>query len=156
MVYRFSRNQSRFVGNINSGISVFRYGRLSQTVPDDQKPWVAPIRRLLAAKGWTQGELAIEAKLRPSTLSEALNGRRPRMDTMEKIAAAFGVPLWALFVDERQAALLNKQEEADTDVARVASLADRVATLVMEKFAPAVADAARAVIDEDTQQRKRA
>lgn len=96
---------------------------------------MAPIRRLLFTKGWTQGELAEKAKIRPTTLSEALNGRSPRMDTLEKAAAALDVPLWALFVDERQYELLTKQRMADENVTREAEITDRVERKVMERIA---------------------
>jgi transcriptional regulator with XRE-family HTH domain len=119
-------------GNILSGISPKRYARVSELV---QKPWVQPIRRLLLAKGWTQGELADKAGMRPNTLSEAMNGRSPRMDTLEQIAAAFDVPLFELFVSEEQSTLLRQASQNQRQLVQQEDLA----TKVIQQLGPIVA-----------------
>lgn len=135
MQYRLPWFVYRLNGSIPTGISIKRYARVSDV--DSVKPWEGPIRRLMAARNWTQAELADHAQLRPNTLSEALNGRSPRMETMEKIAAAFQVPLWSLFVSEEQAALLKQSEESQQRLAKQEDLA----ALVIRELAPAVASA---------------
>lgn len=103
-----------------------------------EKDWIQPIRRLLTAKHWTQDELAEKAKIRPTTLSAAMNGRSPRMKTMEAIAKAFGVPLWSLFVTEHQAELLNRHEVAQSALAQEEEITARVEKKLMERWAAIV------------------
>lgn len=103
-----------------------------------EKPWVEPIRRLMVAKRWNQGQLAEKADIRPSTLSEVMNGRSPRMDTMEAIAAALEAPLWALYVDARQYDVLTRQQVADEALSREAEITDRVERRIMERLAAIV------------------
>lgn len=103
---------------------------------------MGPIRRLLTAKGWSQGELAKRAKIRPSTLSEAMNGRSPRMDTFESIAAAFDVPLFELFITDEQSALLRQAAQNHAQLVKQ----EELATLVIRQLAPAVAQAVAAAV----------
>jgi transcriptional regulator with XRE-family HTH domain len=131
--YRLQFTFYRLARTIRCGISHSAYAKLLLTV--GHKDWVQPIKRLLAVKGWTQGDLAEHAKIRPTTLSAAMNGRPPRMQTMEAIAAAFGVPLWALFVNEHQAALLTKHQVAETALAREEEITARVEQKIMARIA---------------------
>jgi transcriptional regulator with XRE-family HTH domain len=54
---------------------------------------VIRVRELREAKGWTQAELAREAKVRPSTLVEIEKGRTSRIDlaVLERLADALDV-----------------------------------------------------------------
>jgi hypothetical protein len=81
--YRLQFTFYRLARTIRCGISHSAYAKLLLTV--GHKDWVQPIKRLLAVKGWTQGDLAEHAKIRPTTLSAAMNGRPPRMQTMEAV-----------------------------------------------------------------------
>lgn len=136
--YRFPWFLYRSIDNIPTCIPLYRYSRLPGDV---DKSWVEPIRRLRTSKGWSQGELASQAGVRPNTLSEALNSRSPRMDTLEKVATALGVPLWALFVDERQYALLMQQQSADDSLRREQDISARVEQLVVERLSAMIKQA---------------
>lgn len=129
----------RLNGNILTGITDKRYARVSGLV---QKPWVQPIRRLLLLRGWTQGELADKAGLRPNTLSEAMNGRSPRMETLEHIAGAFDVPLYELFVTEEQSTLLRNAAHNQQQLVKQ----EELTTMVIRQLAPAVAEAVAAAV----------
>ncbi len=147
--YRFPWFLYRSTVNIPTCISTNRYSRLPGDV---DKAWVEPIRRLRTSKGWSQGELASQAGVRANTLSEALNSRSPRMDTLEKVAAALGVPLWALFVDERQFALLMQQRTADDSLAREQDISARVEAQVIERLSAMIKQATTEAIHNDAAQ----
>lgn len=102
-----------------------------------EQPWVGPIRRLMAAKGWNQTQLAEHAQVQQNTMSNTMNGRGPRMDTMKRIAAALDVPLWALFVSEEQSALLTQSEQTKQQLVKQEDLA----AIVIKQLAPAIASA---------------
>jgi transcriptional regulator with XRE-family HTH domain len=137
--YRLPWTVYRFNANIRTGITDKRYGRVPCIV---DKPWILPIRRLMAAQGLTQGELAKKAKIRPNTLSEAMNGRSPRMDTLECVAAALNVPLYELFVSEEQSSLLKQAAQSHQNLVRQ----EELATLVIRQLAPQVAQAVAAAV----------
>lgn len=141
----------RFEGNIPSGISVRRYGRLNVRVETTPPSWVDAINRLLRAKErldpfdrnktrqkrWNQGDLAEAAGVRPNTLSEILNGKRePSIDTLTKLATAFEVPLWAFFVSERQSSLLLDQQANDAVMQRRNTIKDEIGQMVAELLQP--------------------
>lgn len=134
MVYRFPVVLYRSAGIINTGISLKRYATVG-FVAESEPVWAEPIRRLRQQRGWSQGELADKAGIRPNTLSEAINGRSPRMDTMQAVADALGVPLWSLFVDGRQYDLLTKQQEADQAVSRLAEEKARLKAELLAEMA---------------------
>lgn len=71
------------------------------------KPWEEPIRRLMAAKGWTQTRLSQESGIRKNTVNEAIHGGNPTMKTLQGLADAFGVPVYELFVSADQSAALR-------------------------------------------------
>lgn len=111
--------------------------------------WVDAINRLLRAenrpdpndpesmKRWNQGDLAQAAGIRPNTMSEILSAKRePSLDTLQKIATAFNVPLWMMFVTERQAAVLRDQQTNDELLARRTTLQEEVRQLVAEALVP--------------------
>ena len=53
----------------------------------------ANVRREMKARGWTQTELAKRCGWPPARITEVLQGKfDPRLGTVEKIAAAFGIP----------------------------------------------------------------
>ena len=55
------------------------------------------IRRELAARGWTQTELARRCDMPPSQINQIISGRYdPRLGTLERIAAALRRPIEAL------------------------------------------------------------
>lgn len=127
----------RFSAIIPSCIILNRYVTLQSTLAEPV--WVSAIRNLRNAKGMTQGELAEAARIRPNTLSEALNEKTsPRLETLEAVACALGVPVWRLFVDERQAMLLEQQEAADHATSRQADIAARVEQRIMSRLAELV------------------
>lgn len=105
--YRKTPFHYRYTENIIPFISEKRYGRLSPTLMEPV--WIAAIRRLMASKGWNQQELCKAARMRPNTVSDALNGTDPRISTLTKIAAGLGVPMWALFTDEAEYGIVKQQ-----------------------------------------------
>ena len=133
----------RFSVTIPTGISDKRYGRVHASV---EKPWVAPIRRLLAAKDWSQGQLAKKAGVRPNTLSEAMNGRSPRMETLEQVAQAFGVPLYELFLTDEQSLLLKQSAQHQQHLARQEDLA----ALVIQKLTPVITSAVQEITGQSS------
>jgi transcriptional regulator with XRE-family HTH domain len=103
--------------------------------------WVTNIRMLRTARGWSQGELSIRAGVQPNTLSAALNGKSsPNLSTLEKLCApdVLNIPLWRLFVDDRQADVLLRQQAADEALARESEIASRIEQRVIEKLAGVV------------------
>jgi transcriptional regulator with XRE-family HTH domain len=74
--------------------------------------WAAAIRRHMAAQGVTGAQLARDKGIRPNTLSDALNKPNTGMKTLARIADALGVPLWSLFVDEKQYGVMSAHLEA--------------------------------------------
>lgn len=113
--FRLGGSFYRFTENIPTGISVDRYARLRFTVAD----WRHNVRRIMAGKDMTQGDLATAARVRPNTLSDALSGKTdPGIGTVQKIAQGLDVPLWALFCNEHDYALFSaslKRTEAEHD-----------------------------------------
>ena len=58
----------------------------------------AHIKRLRAERGWSQPQLAVEAGVAVSAVSQIENGRRsPNVSTLDKIAGAFGVEVADFF-----------------------------------------------------------
>src|SRR4029077_7059999 len=87
--------------------------------------WIAAIRRLMASKDWSQRDLSDASGIRPNTISDILNDDNPtspRVETMAQLARGLGVPLWALFCEEREYSLFVEQvkqiSEADQKTAR--------------------------------------
>ena len=85
----------------------------------------------MASKGWTQADLAERSGVRPNTISDILNDQEPsnpRLDTMTALAHALGVPLWALFCDDREAVLFadHLRQATDTDRQLVQDIAAQV------------------------------
>jgi transcriptional regulator with XRE-family HTH domain len=142
MIYRIE-SAKRFGGNMKICITLKRYGRIATYVMS--KPlWAVTVRRLREAKEWSQGELAEKASVRGNTLSDALNGKTsPRLETLEAVAAALGVPFWRLFVDDRQADLLLRQDASDKAMANESEIAARIEQRVMVKLAHHVKEATR-------------
>jgi transcriptional regulator with XRE-family HTH domain len=62
------------------------------------------IRRELAAKGWTQTELARRCGMPPSRINQIISGRYdPRLGTVERIASALCRPLAVLVMRSEEA-----------------------------------------------------
>lgn len=61
----------------------------------------ANIKRLRARQKWTQDELATRAGVAQTLISylEKPDSKSPTIETMEKVAAAFGIPAWTLMID---------------------------------------------------------
>lgn len=103
--------------------------------------WAAAIRRHMAAKGVTGAQLARDYGIRPNTLSDALNKPNTGMKTLARIAAALEVPLWSLFVDEKQYGVMSahidaaqaKEEQARQEAAQSESDA-AIAARLLPKF----------------------
>lgn len=130
----------RFNGKMQTCISLNRYGTVAVNMAVEQG-WAAAVRKLRVAKGWSQGELAEKAGIRGNTLSSALAGKTsPRLDTLEKLAAeqALNVPLWRLFVDDRQADLLQRQEAIDASVTNESETIARIKQQLLTDYAAAV------------------
>jgi len=80
-------------------------------VPAHIAPWLAEaLRQEREKKGWSQADLARHSIVDPSHLSDLEAGRRtPQVATMEKLTAALGIRISALFgeaerlMDEAQA-----------------------------------------------------
>jgi transcriptional regulator with XRE-family HTH domain len=59
------------------------------------------VRRLRRARGWTQYDLAEAANVRQALISQIENGAaNPTLETLERLAAAFGAKLADLFATE--------------------------------------------------------
>lgn len=58
------------------------------------------VKRLRLAKGWSQVQLARKAGVAQTAISyiEKPDGKSPSMETLESVAAAFGIPYWALSI----------------------------------------------------------
>lgn len=114
----------RFGDNMRTGISVDRYARMLSVYME--RLWVAAIRRLMAAKGWKQQDLARESGVRPNTISDALGGTDPRIDTLSALAKALDVPLWALFCTGHEHAIFSERlklsDSQQADAARIADV----------------------------------
>lgn len=61
------------------------------------------IKELIKAKGLTQKEFAVALGMSPVGLNQLINGK-PSYPTLEKFAAALGVPVWQLFVSPEEVA----------------------------------------------------
>jgi transcriptional regulator with XRE-family HTH domain len=76
----------------------------------------AHIKRLRAERGWSQPQLAVEAGVAVSAVSQIENGRRsPNVSTLDKLAEAFGVEVADFFpkapAPPSQRSLFNGLEE---------------------------------------------
>lgn len=135
----------RFPEIIPTGISELRYGRLAPFPMGDPSIWASAIRRLMAAKGFkSAADLIRDAaergiKLRPNTLSDAMkvNGK-PRMDTLQNVAAALGVPLWALYCSEREYAAFSHANEQTAAALTAQQSADEMRRELLAELAPIV------------------
>lgn len=117
---RLERRRAMRRGNIPHGLSGGRYGRLAPQMR--QHPvWARAIARLMAARGYrSQSALIAAARkqgihLRPNTLSDAMSATKetcPRLDTLETIAQALDVPLWALWCEEAEYHLFIAAQQA--------------------------------------------
>src|SRR5437764_10961559 len=63
-------------------------------VTQQQRDQVAArVRAEMAQRGWNNPKLAREADLSEKTISRLINGRKDaRLDTLERVASAFGIP----------------------------------------------------------------
>ncbi len=58
------------------------------------------VTELRKRRGWSQGELAKRAGVRRATIHALERGASPRLDTLEKLAKAFGVKVTQLLREE--------------------------------------------------------
>ena len=130
-MYRSSAILYRFPELIPICISVNRYATVD--LRDMERPWVPAIRRLMAAKEWSQKQLCDHSGVRPNTLSDLLAGTSSRIETFTALAKALGVPMWALFCDEHEYALFTASARQD-DAAQLRR--DEVRAAVQAEFAP--------------------
>ena len=68
-----------------------------------QRPnyFVSNVKALLERHEWPAPELARRAKLSPKTVNNLLNGRHAtQIDCLRRIAEAFGLELWLMFLPE--------------------------------------------------------
>lgn len=145
MGYRNMARLYRFPENIPTGISELRYARLCPFLMSDPTIWASAIRRLMAAKGFkSAADLIRDAadrgiKLRPNTLSDAMkvNGK-PRMDTLQNVAAALGVPLWALYCSEREYAAFTAANEQTAAALNAQQSAEEMRRELLAELAPIV------------------
>ena len=109
--------------------------------------WSRAIAALLAAQHYRSQAAFIAAarkrkiRIRPNTLSDAMRADAttlPSLETLQTIAAALDVPLWALCCEPEEYAVftaaLGAQDQAFTDAFRQQLLGD-VATLITDRFA---------------------
>lgn len=62
------------------------------------------LRRLRAAKGWSQEDLALEADLHRTFVAHVERGARNiSIDNVEKLATAFDIPVYCLLQPENPA-----------------------------------------------------
>lgn len=153
----------RFIGPIPTGISLNRYGRVvgavgkGKTARDPQRPtrekvrpfWADHLLRLARErKHWNQGQLAAAAKVRGNTLSAILSGAvSPNLWTLECLATAVEAPLWLIFLDARQADILNRHERAEAQLANEDALMERIEQRILQRWG--------GVIHEETEQELR-
>ena len=121
----------RFPEIMPTCISVKRYATVDLQGMD--RPWVSAIRRLMAAKGWSQKQLSDQSGVRPNTLSDLLAGTSSRIETFVALATALDVPMWALFCDDREFALFSTSAQQE-DAAQLRRQEVRAA--VQAEFAP--------------------
>jgi transcriptional regulator with XRE-family HTH domain len=59
------------------------------------------VRRLRAQRQWSQTQLAVRAGIAQTVISycEREDGKSPTLDTIEALANAFHVPVWALLIE---------------------------------------------------------
>lgn len=119
------------------------YSRLSALMASEPG-WAATVRKLRIAKGLSQGKLAEQAGLTGNTLSNALNGKTsPRLETLESLVSkpALDCPLWRLFVDDRQADLLDRQQATDAAVTNESDVMARIEQRLLGKAAANIKEA---------------
>lgn len=68
------------------------------------------IKELIKAKGLTQKEFAAALGMSPVGLNQLINGK-PSYPTLEKFAAALGVPIWQLFVSPSEVSAEPPQDD---------------------------------------------
>jgi len=90
----------RRVGERSSGVEAMAVNHKYRN--EGLSAWIgATIHRLRELNGWSQYELADQARIAPSYLNRIENGKKtPSIGVLEKIAAALSVPMSAFF-DER-------------------------------------------------------
>lgn len=72
--------------------------------------FLSNVKTLLERREWTAPELARRARISPKTLNNLLNGRHAaQFDTLQKIADAFGLELWLMFLPQLPDTSTNKQ-----------------------------------------------
>jgi transcriptional regulator with XRE-family HTH domain len=99
----------------------------------------ARVRELRRRKGWSQEKLAEESGLSKDAVSRIERGdREPRLDTIEQIANAVGIPLSKLFDFGEPAPRASARDE------QIRSL-DRSLSLVEQWLADALVDAVRRI-----------
>lgn len=93
----------------------------------------ANVKKLLAAKGWTQKELAEKAGVHPPVISRVLSGKNePELVTLDAIAQAFGTTA---------ARLLSSEQEGDRPLF-IEPSADQILQLIQERLKPKLLKAA--------------
>jgi hypothetical protein len=112
-----------------------------------QPVWGRAIERLMRTRHYrSQAALIADARkrhihLRPNTLSDAISGSKdscPRLDTLETIAQALDVPLWALCCEESEYHLfLSAQQARDRTMdAELFHKLEEVKALIKERQIP--------------------
>lgn len=70
------------------------------------------ILALCEERGWSTYMLAQRADITHSTLNSSLNrDTAPKIDTLERICAAFGITLSQFFIDDEELEVLTKEEK---------------------------------------------
>ena len=70
------------------------------------------ILALCEERGWSTYMLAQKADITHSTLNSSLNrDTAPKIDTLERICAAFGITLSQFFIDDEELEVLTKEEK---------------------------------------------
>ena len=109
--------------------------------------WGEAIALLLAERGWTQGQLAEKASLRPNTLTNLIrHGRDSDTATLSRIAAALKVDIAELFLSREQIDILRAYRENNFErvkqsvLKELSQTVDRVVREQLDKQSKAEAD----------------
>lgn len=128
--------------------------------------WARAITRLMTVRQYRSQAALISAarkrgiRLRPNTLSDALNmtkTTRPRLDTLEAIAQALEVPLWALCCEEAEYHLfLGALQARDRSLdAELFHKLDEVTALIRARQVPIESSHVPIVIAEGAPRKRR-
>lgn len=71
------------------------------------------IQERIKQVGVMQKDLAKKLGMSPVALTQILSVKTPRIDTLEKIAAALGVPVWSLILSDEEINQIHEMKVKD-------------------------------------------